>query len=65
MSVFLKSLFLSITLFAFSSVSIAECNFNCSFCNKFYCRCGGIGRRGGFKIHCSQGRAGSIPVIGT
>ena len=28
-------------------------------------RCGGIGRRGGFKIHCSQGRAGSIPVIGT
>ena len=30
MSVFLKSLFLSITLFAFSSVSIAECNFNCS-----------------------------------
>ena len=29
-SVFLKSLFLSITLFAFSSVSIAECNFNCS-----------------------------------
>ena len=30
MSVFLKSLFLCITLFAFSSVSIAECNFNCS-----------------------------------
>ena len=28
-------------------------------------RCGGIGRRGGFKIHCSQGRAGSIQVIGT
>ena len=29
------------------------------------CRCGGIGRRDGFKIHCPQGRAGSIPVIGT
>ena len=30
MTVFLKSLFLSITVFAFSSVSIAQCNFNCS-----------------------------------
>ena len=32
---------------------------------KVLCRCGGIGRRDGFKIHCPQGRAGSIPVIGT
>ncbi len=30
-----------------------------------FCRCGGIGRRGGFKIHCLKRRAGSIPVIGT
>ena len=32
---------------------------------KVLSRCGGIGRRDGFKIHCPQGRAGSIPVIGT
>ena len=30
MSVFLKYLFLAISIFAFSSVSVAQCNFNCS-----------------------------------
>ena len=29
------------------------------------CRSGGIGRHDGFKIHCSQRRAGSIPAFGT
>ena len=29
------------------------------------CRSGGIGRRPGLKIPCSQERAGSIPVSGT
>ena len=29
------------------------------------CRCDGIGRRGGLKIHCPQGRTGSSPVTGT
>ena len=28
-------------------------------------RSGGIGRRGGFKIRCSQGHAGSSPASGT
>ena len=28
-------------------------------------RCGGIGRRPGFKIPCPQGRAGSTPATGT
>ena len=29
------------------------------------CRCVGIGRRGGFKIHCQRWRAGSSPATGT
>ena len=29
------------------------------------CRCVGIGRRGGLKIHCQQWRAGSTPATGT
>ena len=29
------------------------------------CRCDGIGRRSGLKIHRSQGRAGSSPATGT
>ena len=29
------------------------------------CRCDGIGRRDGFKIHCWQQRAGSSPASGT
>ncbi len=32
---------------------------------KHLCRCGGIGRRPGFKIQCPQGRAGSTPATGT
>ena len=29
------------------------------------CRCVGIGRRGGLKIHCQRWRAGSSPATGT
>ena len=29
------------------------------------CRCGGIGRHDGFKIHCQQWRGGSSPPTGT
>ena len=30
-----------------------------------FCRCVGIGRRGGLKIHCQRWRAGSSPATGT
>lgn len=32
---------------------------------KVICRCVGIGRRGGLKIHCQRWRAGSSPATGT
>ncbi len=34
-------------------------------CRPFTSPSGGTGRRAGFKILCSQGRAGSIPASGT
>ncbi len=36
-----------------------------TFCIQYVCRCVGIGRRGGLKIHCQRWRAGSSPATGT